>query len=113
MEFSNAIPASGVKISPDGKLTAAYVGANVVVREVSTLILSSIFSSSFDHFTWLQKESTSTLRSFSCDDSISRIEWSSDSQLLLCTLLKINTVQVWSVEAESCSSSFRVELNKY
>lgn len=65
------------KFSPDGKYLAAVVEFRLIVRDVDTFQIQNLYS---------------------CLDTIQCIEWSSDSQFILCGLYKRGVVQVWSIE---------------
>ncbi|XP_053705801.1 WD repeat-containing protein WRAP73 isoform X1 [Synchiropus splendidus] len=65
------------KLSPDGKYLATCVQYRLVVRDLETLQI---------------------LHLYTCLDQISHMEWSSDSQFILCAMYKRGLVQVWSLE---------------
>ncbi|XP_069120373.1 WD repeat-containing protein WRAP73-like [Argopecten irradians] len=65
------------KFSPDGKYLASVTEFRLIVRDVETFQIQNLFS---------------------CLDTIQVIEWSSDSQFILCGLYKRGIVQVWSLE---------------
>ncbi|XP_051915203.1 WD repeat-containing protein WRAP73 isoform X1 [Hippocampus zosterae] len=79
MNFSEVFKQSNhlCKISPDGKYLATCVQYRLVVRDVSTLQILNLYT---------------------CLDQISHMEWSSDSQFILCAMYKRALVQVWSLE---------------
>ncbi|XP_057682364.1 WD repeat-containing protein WRAP73 isoform X2 [Corythoichthys intestinalis] len=79
MNFSEVFKQSNqlCKVSPDGKHLATCVQYKLVVRDVSTLQI---------------------LHLYTCLDQISQMEWSSDSQFILCAMYKRGLVQVWSLE---------------
>ncbi|XP_077460311.1 WD repeat-containing protein WRAP73 [Stigmatopora argus] len=79
MNFSEIFKQSNqlCKVSPDGKHLATCVQYRLVVRDVSTLQI---------------------LHLYTCLDQISQMEWSSDSQFILCAMYKRGLVQVWSLE---------------
>uniref|UniRef100_H2Y8F9 Anaphase-promoting complex subunit 4 WD40 domain-containing protein n=1 Tax=Ciona savignyi TaxID=51511 RepID=H2Y8F9_CIOSA len=66
-----------VRFSPDGNYLANCVSYKVIIRAVETLQI---------------------LRLYTCMDAVQSLEWSSDSQFLLCAMYKRGLVQVWSVE---------------
>lgn len=66
------------KFSPDGKYLACAVDYRLVVRHFDTLQVQHVFS---------------------CLDAVQHIEWSSDSQFILCGMFKRGMVQVWSLES--------------
>ncbi|KAL3853022.1 hypothetical protein ACJMK2_016608 [Sinanodonta woodiana] len=65
------------KFSLDGKYLASVVEFRLVVRDVDTFQIQNLFT---------------------CIDTIQHIEWSDDSQFILCGLFKRGVVQVWSLE---------------
>ncbi|XP_077370708.1 WD repeat-containing protein WRAP73 [Festucalex cinctus] len=79
MNFSEFFKQSNqlCKVSPDGKYIATCVQYRLVVRGVSTLQILNLYT---------------------CLDVISHMEWSSDSQFILCAMYKRGLVQVWSLE---------------
>lgn len=79
MNFSEVFKQSNqlCRVSPDGKYLATCVQYRLVVRDVSSL---------------------QVLQLYTCLDQISHMEWSSDSQFILCALYKRGLVQVWSLE---------------
>ncbi|WAR26717.1 WRP73-like protein [Mya arenaria] len=79
MNFSELFRQSNqiCKFSPDGKYLASVVEFRLVVRDVDTFQIQNLFS---------------------CMDTIQHIEWSADSQFILCGLYKRGLVQVWSLE---------------
>ncbi|XP_077441808.1 WD repeat-containing protein WRAP73 [Vanacampus margaritifer] len=79
MNFSEVFKQSShlCNFSPDGKYLATCVQYRLVVRDVSTLQILNLYT---------------------CLDLISHMEWSSDSQFILCALYKRGLVQVWSLE---------------
>ncbi|CAL1605847.1 unnamed protein product [Knipowitschia caucasica] len=79
MNFSELFKQSNhlCKVSPDGKYLATCVQYRLVVRDMSTLQI---------------------LQLYTCLDQISHMEWSSDSQFVLCAIYKRGLVQVWSLE---------------
>nr|XP_002131694.1 WD repeat-containing protein WRAP73 [Ciona intestinalis] len=66
-----------VRFSPDGNYLANCVSYKVIIRAVDTLQI---------------------LRLYTCMDAVQSLEWSSDSQFLLCAMYKRGLVQIWSVE---------------
>lgn len=79
MNFSESFKQSGqlCKFSVDGCYVANATQYRLVVRDVHTLQIKCLFT---------------------CLDNINYIEWSSDSQFILCGLFKRGIIQVWSVE---------------
>lgn len=79
MNFSELFRQSSqtCKFSPDGKYLASVVEFRLVIRDVDTLQIQNLYT---------------------CLDTIQQIEWSSDSQFILCGLFKRGIVQVWSIE---------------
>ncbi|XP_061639379.1 WD repeat-containing protein WRAP73 isoform X2 [Phyllopteryx taeniolatus] len=79
MNFSEVFKQSNqlCKVSPDGIYLATCVQYRLVVRDVSTLQI---------------------LHLYTCLDQISHMEWSSDSQFILCAMYKRGLVQVWSLD---------------
>uniref|UniRef100_A0A8C6UJ44 WD repeat containing, antisense to TP73 n=1 Tax=Neogobius melanostomus TaxID=47308 RepID=A0A8C6UJ44_9GOBI len=79
MNFSEVFKQSNqlCKVSPDGKYLATCVQYRLVVRDVATLQI---------------------LQLYTCLDQVSHMEWSSDSQFILCAMYKRGLVQVWSLE---------------
>ncbi|XP_061910421.1 WD repeat-containing protein WRAP73 isoform X1 [Entelurus aequoreus] len=79
MNFSEVFKQSNqlCKVSPDGKYLATCVQYRLVVRDVSTLQI---------------------LQLYTCLDQITHMEWSSDSQFIMCAMYKRGLVQVWSLE---------------
>uniref|UniRef100_A0A8C9VVA3 WD repeat containing, antisense to TP73 n=1 Tax=Scleropages formosus TaxID=113540 RepID=A0A8C9VVA3_SCLFO len=65
------------RVSPDGKCLATCVQYRLVVRNINTLQI---------------------LHLYTCLDQIAHVEWSSDSQFILCAMYKRGLVQVWSLE---------------
>ncbi|KAK2165292.1 hypothetical protein LSH36_52g03026 [Paralvinella palmiformis] len=65
------------KFSPDGRYLANAVQYRLIVRDFKTLQIQQLFT---------------------CLDAIQHIEWSSDSQFILCGMYKRGLVQVWSLE---------------
>ncbi|KAK3803640.1 hypothetical protein RRG08_023356 [Elysia crispata] len=66
------------KFSPDGKYLACAVDYRLVIRHFDTLQVQHVFS---------------------CLDAVQYIEWSGDSQFILCGMFKRGMVQVWSLES--------------
>ncbi|XP_064611409.1 WD repeat-containing protein WRAP73-like isoform X2 [Liolophura sinensis] len=79
MNFSELFKHTGLlcRFSPDGKYLASVVQYRLVIRDVETLQVLNLFS---------------------CVDTIQYIEWSVDSQFVLCGMYKRALVQVWSLE---------------
>ncbi|XP_059172852.1 WD repeat-containing protein WRAP73-like [Physella acuta] len=79
MNFSELFRQSGQLciFSPDGKFLASAVDYRLVIRDVETLQIQHLFS---------------------CLDEIQSIQWSGDSQFILCGMFKRGMVQVWSLE---------------
>nr|XP_022337622.1 WD repeat-containing protein WRAP73-like [Crassostrea virginica] len=79
MNFSELFRQSNqiCKFSPDGKFLASVVEFRLVIRDVDTLQIQNLYT---------------------CLDTIQHIEWSADSQFILCGLFKRGIVQVWSIE---------------
>ncbi|XP_048751589.2 WD repeat-containing protein WRAP73-like [Ostrea edulis] len=79
MNFSELFRQSSqiCKFSTDGKYLASVVEFRLVIRDVDTLQIQNLYT---------------------CLDTIQHIEWSSDSQFVLCGLFKRGIVQVWSIE---------------
>jgi len=65
------------EFSPNGKYLACVVQFRLVIREIETLEILNIFT---------------------CLDTINYIEWSFDSEFILCGLNKRNIIQVFSLE---------------
>ncbi|CAL1547065.1 unnamed protein product [Lymnaea stagnalis] len=65
------------QFSPDGKFLASAVDYRLIIRDVETLQIQHLFS---------------------CLDAIQHIQWSADSQFILCGMFKRGLVQVWSIE---------------
>jgi len=63
--------------SPDGQYMANAVQYRLIIREVKTLQILNLYT---------------------CLDQIQAIEWSGDSQFVLCAMYKRALVQVWSLE---------------
>ena len=79
MDFSDSFKQSGslCQFSPDGLYLANAAQYRVVVRELKTLQIKALFT---------------------CLDSISYLQWSCDSTLLLCAMYKRGVIQVWSID---------------
>jgi len=79
MMYSETHEHSGghVQFSPDGKLLATAAVYRLVIRDVDTLQIVQIFA---------------------CMGRIDRIEWSCDSQYVMCGIYARGIAQVWSVE---------------
>ncbi|KAJ4457612.1 putative WD-repeat protein [Paratrimastix pyriformis] len=77
MDFSDAWPGTP-KFSPDGIYCAASNGLRVTIRKLATL---------------------EEIRSFTCLDKIETLDWSPDSQYILCGLFRRGIVQVWSIDS--------------
>eukprot|EP00873_Tetraselmis_striata_P028565 jgi/Tetstr1/448829/TSEL_036055.t1 len=79
MDFSETFRYSGPSpaYSPDGRYLAMAVEYRLVVRDVETLQVVQLYS---------------------CLDKIQYLEWSCDSQYVLCALFKRAIAQVWSIE---------------
>ncbi|XP_052286453.1 WD repeat-containing protein WRAP73-like isoform X1 [Dreissena polymorpha] len=79
MNFSELFRQSNqiCRFSPDGKYLASVVEFRLVIRDVDTFQIQNLFS---------------------CMDTIQHVEWSADSQFILCGLYKRGLVQVWSLE---------------
>lgn len=80
MNFSDTFKQSGPQLcrfSPDGLWVGTGVQHRLVVREVSSLVIGRLFT---------------------CLDAIQSVEWSADSQFILCGMFKRGLVQVWSIE---------------
>ena len=65
-----------VRFSPDGRFVASAVGYRLILRDVDTLQIVQLYS---------------------CIDKIEGIEWSCDSEYVLCSICKRGAAQVWSV----------------
>eukprot|EP01112_Ceratiomyxa_fruticulosa_P007573 TRINITY_DN1970_c0_g1_i3.p1 TRINITY_DN1970_c0_g1~~TRINITY_DN1970_c0_g1_i3.p1 ORF type:complete len:452 (-),score=74.72 TRINITY_DN1970_c0_g1_i3:49-1404(-) len=65
------------KFSPSGKYIATTVKYRLVIRDVETLQIVQLYS---------------------CLDIIQELEWSPDSQYVLCVMYKRATIQVWCVD---------------
>lgn len=78
MNFSDAFKQSGqlCRFSPDGAWLANAVQHRLVVRDVETLVIGRLFA---------------------CLDAIQHIEWSPDSQFIVCGMYKRSLVQVHSL----------------
>lgn len=81
VQYSECHSQSGghVLFSPNGRFIAASAGYRLMIREVDTLQIIQLYG---------------------CIDAIEGIEWSSDSQYVLCSMLKRGVAQVWSVSAK-------------
>lgn len=79
MNFSELFRQSNqlCKFSPDGKYLASVVEFRLIIRDVDSFQIQNLYS---------------------CLDTIQYIEWSADSQFILCGLFKRGIVQVWSLE---------------
>jgi WD40 repeat protein len=62
--------------SPDGQYLAVVSKCRIIVRLADTLAVAKLFT---------------------CSAEVQQLEWSGDSQFILCGLLKKNVVQVWSM----------------
>jgi WD40 repeat protein len=78
VQYSEPHSQSGglVKFSPDGRWVASAANYRLVLREVDTLQIVQLYS---------------------CVDAIEALEWSSDSEYVLCSIYKRGAAQVWSV----------------
>jgi len=78
MEFSDTFRQTGncLSFSPDGKYMATAVETRLVVRFAESQQVAHIFS---------------------CLDRVQGVEWSADSEYVLCAMYKRAMVQVWSV----------------
>jgi WD40 repeat protein len=65
-----------VKFSPCGSYIASAAGYRLILRDVDTLQIVQLYS---------------------CIDAIEGLEWSCDSEYVLCTIQKRGAAQVWSV----------------
>ncbi|KAL5015357.1 hypothetical protein ScPMuIL_009627 [Solemya velum] len=65
------------QFSPDGKYLATVVEFRLIIRDVDSFQIQNLYT---------------------CLDTIQQIEWSADSQFILCSLFKRGIVQVWSLE---------------
>jgi WD40 repeat protein len=65
------------EFSPNGKYVASVVQFRLIIRDLNSLDVLHIFS---------------------CLDTITYIEWSNDSEFILCSLNKRNLIQVFSLE---------------
>nr|CAB3267764.1 WD repeat-containing protein WRAP73 [Phallusia mammillata] len=65
------------KFSPDGQYLVNCVSYKVIIRDVETLQI---------------------IRLYTCVDAIQAVDWSSDSQFLLCAMYKRGMCQVWSID---------------
>lgn len=79
MNFSECFKQTGqiCKFSPDGKYIANCVQYRIIIRDLNTLQIKSLFT---------------------CLDSVDVVEWSSDSLFLLCGSYKRALAQVWSID---------------
>lgn len=79
MNFSDVLKQSNqlCQFSPDGKYLGTCLQYRLVVRDVSTLQI---------------------LHLYTCLDQVVHMEWSSDSNFVLCAMYKRGLVQVWSLE---------------
>lgn len=79
MNFSDSFKQSGMlcRFSPDGLWLANVVQHRLIIRDATTLIIGRLFT---------------------CLDAIQYIEWSSDSQFIVCGMYKRSLVQIWSME---------------
>lgn len=79
MNFSELFKQSSslCKFSPDGRYLASCMSYKLIVRDVDTLQILSLYT---------------------CVDVVQHMSWSSDSAFLLCAMYKRGMVQVWSVE---------------
>jgi WD40 repeat protein len=80
-DFSDLFKQTGpCEWSPDGTMLAVAVMHRCVIRDPSTMEILEIFT---------------------CNDAISRIEWSCDSKLVLCAVLRRSLVQIWNIDDPS------------
>ncbi|XP_013397882.1 WD repeat-containing protein WRAP73-like [Lingula anatina] len=79
MNFSEIFKQSNqlCKFSPDGNYLANAVQYRLIVRDVKTLQILNLYT---------------------CLDAVQYVEWSSDSQFILCGMYKRGLVQIWSLE---------------
>ena len=78
LQYSECHSQSGghVRFSPDGRLIATAAGYRLVIRDVDTLQIVQLYG---------------------CVDAIEDVEWSFDSEYVLCSIPKRGVAQVWSV----------------
>lgn len=77
-EFSRVLPHSGLaRWSPNGLFLSTTEKYRILVRDAKSLEI---------------------VHTFTCMDSISKVEWSNDSMFLLAAMNKKAVVQVWSLE---------------
>ena len=80
MDFSELFKVNGsIKWSPNNKYLAIVDKFRVFIRDADTLTIINMYT---------------------CLDTISNIEWSNDSQYILCTCIKRRSLQVWSIRNE-------------
>lgn len=79
MNFSDAFKQTSqiCRFSPDGVYLANAVQYRLIVRQVNTLQISRLFT---------------------CLDAIQHVQWSADSQFILCAMYNRSLIQVWSLE---------------
>ena len=73
--FSEAHAGGLVKFSPSGSYIASAAGFRLILRDVDTLEIVQLFS---------------------CIDTIEGLQWSCDSEYVLCSIQKRGAAQVWS-----------------
>lgn len=79
MNFSDLFKQTSLlcEFSPNGKYLANVVQFRLIIRDINSLEVTNLFT---------------------CLDTINCIEWSADSEFILCSLNKRNLVQVFSLE---------------
>ena len=78
VQYSEPHSQSGnlVRFSPSGRYVASAAGYRLILRDVDTLQI---------------------LQLYSCIDEIEGLEWSCDSEYVLCSIQKRGAAQVWSL----------------
>jgi hypothetical protein len=79
MDFSQVYKQSLSKFSPNGEFIATAVQQRLVIRQTDTLQI---------------------LQLYTCLDNIQDLQWSPDSDLILCVSYKLKTFQIWCLSNE-------------